>query len=102
MVLNSSKETRILECMLRDYIEQMLLSNLWFSSIHKPSFSGVMWITRNKLDPQKGMDCFHFFKRSFRYENGDKKTKNETIVFKNYRFLMEIVLKNGCFQNYRF
>ena len=31
-----------------------------------------------------------------------KKQKNETIVFKNYRFLMEIVLKNGRFQNDRF
>ena len=31
-----------------------------------------------------------------------KKTKNETIVFKNYRFLMEIVLQNGRFQNDRF
>ena len=29
------------------------------------------------------MDSFHFFKRPFRYENDDEKTKNETIVFKN-------------------
>ena len=43
---------------------------------------------------QLGMDRFHFFfKRSFRYENDEEKTKNETIVFKNDRFLMEIVLK---------
>ena len=34
-----------------------------------------------------GMDRFNFFfKRSFRYENDDEKTKNETIVFKNDRF----------------
>ena len=32
------------------------------------------------------MDRFHFFfKRSFRYENDDEKTKKET-VFKNDRF----------------
>ena len=30
------------------------------------------------------MDRFHFFKKlSFRYENGEEKTKNETIVLKN-------------------
>ena len=31
---------------------------------------------------QVGMDRFHFFEnRLFRYENDDKKTKNETIGF---------------------
>ena len=46
------------------------------------------------------MDRFHFFlKRLFRYENDDEKTKNEMIVLKNDRFLMEIVLKKGFFQN---
>ena len=43
------------------------------------------------------MDCFHFFeKRSFRFENDVEKTKNETIVFKKYHFLKNIVLVNGC------
>ena len=41
------------------------------------------------------MGPFHFFKRSFRYENDDEKTKNETIVFGGNR------LKNGRFQNDR-
>ena len=46
----------------------------------------------------RGMDRFHFFlKRSLRYENDDEKTKNETIVFKNNRFLMEIVFKKRSF-----
>ena len=45
------------------------------------------------------MDRFHFFfKRSFRYENDDEKTKNETTVFENDRFLMEIVLKNNRYK----
>ena len=53
------------------------------------------------------MDCkdigrdgsFNFFlKRSFRYENDDEKTKNETIVFKNDRFLIEIVFENNRFE----
>ena len=44
------------------------------------------------------MDRFHFyFKQLFRYDNDDEKTKNETIVFKNVRFLMEIVLKKQSF-----
>ena len=34
------------------------------------------------------------FKRSFRYENDDEKNEK-----RNDRFLMEIVLKNGRFQN---
>ena len=42
------------------------------------------------------------FKRSFRFENDNEKTKNEAIVYKNDRVLMEIVLKNGGFQNDRF
>ena len=41
-----------------------------------------------------GMDRFYlFFKRSFRYENDDEKTKKRNDGFKNDRFLMEIVLK---------
>ena len=49
------------------------------------------------------MDRFHFFlKRSFRYENDDEKTKNETIVFKNDRFLIEIVLKKRSFSKRSF
>ena len=43
-----------------------------------------------------------FFKRSCRYENDNEKNKNESIVYKNDRVLMEIVLKNGRFQNDRF
>ena len=41
---------------------------------------------------QIGMDRLIFLKRSFRYENDDKKKINKTIVFKNV-FLMEIVFK---------
>ena len=41
--------------------------------------------------PRDGSFSFIFFKQSLRYENDDEKTKNETIVFKNNRFLMEIV-----------
>ena len=36
------------------------------------------------------------------YENDDEKTKNETIVFKNDRFLMEIVLKKRSFSKRSF
>ena len=40
------------------------------------------------IDVQIGMDRFNLKKkRSFRYENDDEKTKNETIVYKNNRFL---------------
>ena len=39
-----------------------------------------------------GIDQFCFLKKgSFRFKNDDQKTKNETVVFKNYRF---IKLKN--------
>ena len=37
------------------------------------------------------MDRFHLKKRSFCYENDEEKPKNETIDFKNDRFLIEIV-----------
>ena len=38
------------------------------------------------------MDHFHFFfKRSFRYENDDEKTKNETIVFKKLVVSLTII-----------
>ena len=40
---------------------------------------------------QIGMDRLIFLKRSFRYENDDAKTKNETIFFKGNR------LKNRSF-----
>ena len=44
------------------------------------------------------MDRFHFFKKqSFRFEHDEEKTKNETIVFKNDSFLMEIILKKRSF-----
>ena len=46
------------------------------------------------------MDRSPFFKND-RFVS-TKKTKNETIVFKNNRYLMEIVLKNGRFKNDRF
>ena len=45
-----------------------------------------------------GMDHFHCFeKRSFRSENDDEKTNNETIILKKDRFLKEIVLKKRSF-----
>ena len=44
------------------------------------------------------MLLFSFFeKQSFRHENDDEKTKNETIVFKNDRFLKKFIFKNGGF-----
>ena len=58
--------------------------------------------TRISHSLQLGMDRFHFFKRSFRYENKDEKTKSETIVFKNDRFLLEIVLKKRSFSKRSF
>ena len=45
--------------------------------------------TKDLYSAYLGMDRFNFFfKRSFRYENDDEKTKNETIVF-----FMKIVFK---------
>ena len=45
----------------------------------------ILWLLK------LGMDRFHFFEKTmFRYENNDEKTKN-------YRFLIEIVLKKRSF-----
>ena len=38
------------------------------------------------LDIARDGSFSFFFKRSFRFENDDEKTKNETIVFKNVGF----------------
>ena len=52
-----------------------------------------------KYLPQIRMDCFlFFFKRSFRYENDDEKTKNETFLkitaFKKFVVSLTVVNDN--------
>ena len=54
-------------------------------------------ITIHTHTVRDGSFSFFFFKRSFRYENDDEKTKNETT-----NFLKTIVFENDRFENDRF